>query len=77
MPWIKQELCQNSYRSVYLYFMAIIAYFKRLLNTHENGHICSKPDDVKKDVNDLNACMLQNIKGAGVVPAPSIGEFYC
>jgi hypothetical protein len=41
-----------------------------LLNTHENGHICSKPDDVKMDVKQLNICMLQNIKGRYQIPAP-------
>ena len=70
MPRIKQELCQNSYIPVYLLFMAIIAHIQKLLNMYENGHICSKPDDVKKDVKGLNVCMLQNIKGRYQIPAP-------
>ena len=42
---------------------------------HENGHICSKPDDIKRDVKDLNTCMLQNTKGPVLNTGPSIGEF--
>ena len=42
---IVQELCQNLYNAVYLYFIDIFVHFLKLLNTHENGHICTIVDD--------------------------------
>jgi len=44
---VKQELCQNMYNAVYLPLKTIFVHFLKLLNTHENGHICTIMDDRK------------------------------
>jgi hypothetical protein len=48
MPEILQQLCQNTYYSVFHAIIAFFGRFLKLLNTHENGHICSITDEMKR-----------------------------
>jgi len=48
MPKIRQQLCQNMYYSVLLTIRSVFGRFLKLLNAHENGHICSITDEIKR-----------------------------
>jgi len=47
MTVINQDLCQNLHNAVYLLITVYFVHFLKLLNSHENGHICTIMEDLK------------------------------